>query len=223
MSELTADLTELLAIMARLRDPKEGCEWDLKQSFASIVPHTLEEAYEVADTIERKALSELPAELGDLLYQIIFYCQIAKEQQLFDFNDVTKLLKEKLIRRHPEIFADAKHNHWDALKRAENPHQGLLSSIPTHLPALSQAQKQQNRAATVGFDWPSITPVIAKLQEEITEFEEAYAAGDQSAINEELGDILFVCANLARHAKLDAEQVLRQANRKFARRFGGVE
>ncbi len=216
-------LTELLEVMATLRDPDRGCAWDRAQTFATIVPHTLEEAYEVADVIERQALAELPGELGDLFYQILFYCQMAKEQQLFTLSDVLQALKEKLIRRHPHVFEGDATRSWDEIKQAEKHSGGLLDSVPQHFPALSGAQKLQNRAATVGFDWPNIRPVIAKLQEEIAEFEEAFAAEDQAAIQEELGDILFVCANLARHAKLDAELTLRLANQKFTRRFNGVQ
>jgi ATP diphosphatase len=216
-------LQELLTIMEKLRDPIEGCPWDRQQTFATIVPHTIEEAYEVAEVIERNALTELPGELGDLFFQIVFYCQIAKEEGLFDINDVFQNLKEKLIRRHPHVFNKEEKRPWEELKKAENPDAPLLDSITHNLPALSTAQKLQKRAATVGFDWPSLKPVLAKLQEEIVEFEEAFESKDQSAMQEELGDILFVCANLARHAKLDAEQTLRMANQKFTRRFNGVE
>lgn len=216
-------LEELLTIMQKLRDPIEGCPWDRAQTFATIVPHTLEEAYEVADVIERKALNELPGELGDLFFQILFYCQMAKEQGLFDIQDVFQNLKEKLVRRHPHVFNGTEKKPWEELKNQENPNSPLLSAIPNHFPALSGAQKLQNKAASVGFDWPSLKPVLAKLQEEIVEFQEAFASKDQLAIQEELGDILFVCANLARHAKLDAEQTLRLANQKFRRRFNGVE
>lgn len=216
-------LDALLTIMAKLRSPDKGCPWDRQQTFATIVPHTIEEAYEVADVIERNALSELPAELGDLFFQIVFYCQMAKEQGLFDINDVFQLLKEKLLRRHPHVFNGEEKKPWEELKKQENPNAPLLDAIANNLPALSVAQKLQKRAATVGFDWPNLKPVLAKLQEEIVEFEEAFESKDQAAMQEELGDILFVCANLARHAKLDAEQTLRLANQKFRRRFNGVE
>jgi len=216
-------LQELLTIMETLRSPDKGCPWDRQQTFATIVPHTLEEAYEVADVIERKAFKELPGELGDLFFQVLFYCQMAKEQGLFDINDVFVLLKEKLLRRHPHVFNGEEKKPWEELKKQENPNAPLLSAIPNHFPALSGAQKLQNKAATVGFDWPSLKPVLAKLQEEIVEFEEAFESKNQVAMQEELGDILFVCANLARHAKLDAEQTLRLANQKFRRRFNGVE
>lgn len=209
--------------MATLRSADRGCAWDRAQTFATIVPHTLEEAYEVADVIERQALNELPGELGDLFYQVLFYCQMAKEQQLFTLLDVLQALKDKLIRRHPHVFEGDATRSWDEIKQAEKHSGGLLACVPQHFPALSGAQKLQNRAATVGFDWPNIRPVIAKLQEEIAEFEEAFAAQNQAAMQEELGDILFVCANLARHAKCDAEQTLRLANQKFTRRFNGVE
>ncbi|MCS5711101.1 nucleoside triphosphate pyrophosphohydrolase [Candidatus Berkiella aquae] len=219
----TTLLQELLDIMAKLRSKDEGCAWDRAQTFKTIVPHTIEEAYEVADVIERNALAELPSELGDLFYQILFYCQMAKEEQRFSLTEVLAALKEKLIRRHPHVFNNEQPKAWDEIKKQEKPDAPLLGSIPSHFPALSMAQKLQNRAATVGFDWPNLHPVLAKLQEEIKEFEEAFANHDQAAMSEELGDILFVCANLARHAKLDAEQVLRLANQKFTRRFQGVE
>lgn len=215
-------LQDLLAIMAKLRSP-DGCEWDRAQTFVTIVPHTIEEAYEVADVIERNNLQELPGELGDLFHQILFYSQMAKEQGLFDLYDVLLSLKEKLLRRHPHVFNGEKPQAWEELKKQEKPSGGLLADIPNNFPALSTAQKLQKKAATVGFDWPNLHPVIAKLQEEIVEFEEAFVSGDKTAMQEELGDILFVCANLARHAKLDAEQTLRLANEKFKRRFNGVE
>lgn len=227
MDDSAEVLRELLAIMAKLRST-EGCAWDRAQTFATIVPHTLEEAYEVADVIERNQLNELPSELGDLFHQILFYSQMAKEQGLFDLYDVLVALKEKLLRRHPHVFNGEAFQTWDELKKLEkqkkqNKQDGLLSDVLMNLPALSSAQKLQKKAATVGFDWPDVHPVIAKLHEEISEFEEAFASGDKSAMQEELGDILFVCANLARHAKLDAEQTLRLANEKFKRRFNGVE
>lgn len=217
-------LQDLLNIMAKLRS-NEGCAWDRAQTFATIVPHTIEEAYEVADVIERNQLTELPGELGDLFHQILFYSQMAKEQGMFDLYDVLLSLKDKLLRRHPHVFNGEEYQTWDELKKLEKKENqdGLLSDILMNLPALSSAQKLQRKAATVGFDWPNVHPVIAKLHEEITEFEEAFASGDKAAMQEELGDILFVCANLARHAKIDAEQTLRLANEKFKRRFNGVE
>ncbi len=217
-------LQDLLNIMAKLRS-NEGCAWDRAQTFATIVPHTIEEAYEVADVIERNQLTELPGELGDLFHQILFYSQMAKEQGMFDLYDVLLSLKDKLLRRHPHVFNGEEYQTWDELKKLEKKENqdGLLSDILMNLPALSSAQKLQRKAATVGFDWPNVHPVIAKLHEEITEFEEAFASGDKAAMQEELGDILFVCANLARHAKIDAEQTLRLANEKFKRRFKGVE
>lgn len=215
-------LEDLLNIMAKLRS-SEGCAWDRQQTFATIVPHTIEEAYEVADVIERNQLKELPAELGDLFHQILFYSQMAKEQGMFDLYDVLSSLKEKLLRRHPHVFNGEEPQSWDELKKQEKPSTTLLADVPMNFPALSSAQKLQKKAATVGFDWPDVHPVIAKLHEEISEFEEAFASGDKAAMQEELGDILFVCANLARHAKIDAEQTLRLANEKFKRRFNGVE
>lgn len=228
-------MQELLDIMARLRSPTEGCPWDLAQTFDTIVPHTLEETYEVIDAIERKNPDEIKIELGDLLLQILFYCQMGKEKSWFTFEEVAKQLKEKLIRRHPHIFADedirsAKEHHdlWEALKEKErqekSPHvDSVLADIPKNLPALVRAQKLQARAARKGFDWPHISFVLDKIQEEIKEFEESYAQNDKKALEEELGDILFVCANLARHLQADAETILRQANAKFERRFQGVE
>lgn len=223
MNKLDSNILEdLLEIMAKLRS-SEGCDWDRQQTFVTIVPHTIEEAYEVADAIERNQLNELPSELGDLFHQILFYSQMAKEQGLFDLYDVLLSLKEKLLRRHPHIFNGEEPQSWEEIKKQEKPSATLLSDVPMNFPALSSAQKLQKKAATVGFDWPDVHPVIAKLHEEITEFEEAFASGNKSAMQEELGDILFVCANLARHAKLDAEQTLRLANEKFKRRFNGVE
>ncbi|MBS0290796.1 MAG: nucleoside triphosphate pyrophosphohydrolase [Proteobacteria bacterium] len=234
MIEKKSDITELLALMAQLRDPKQGCAWDIAQTLKTIVPHTLEEAYEVAEAIENGTIEDIKSELGDLLLQIIFYCQIANENDIFDFSSICTELKDKLIRRHPHIFDkkalpdDAKENLWEALKEKErqeklNTKNTVLGNIPLNLPALSRAQKIQNRAARVGFDWPNIHFVIEKVQEELKEFEQAYASNDFNAAQEELGDILFVCANLARHLKTDAESILRQANRKFERRFNGIE
>lgn len=233
MSQPAVD--ELLAIMARLRDPKLGCPWDLKQTMETIVPHTIEEAYEVADAIERGEIPDILAELGDLLLQIIFYCQIAQENQWFDFNAVAEKLKTKLIERHPHIFAGKEirsveeHKQlWQAKKAQERQnklgdHNSVLAAIPHNLPALIRAQKMQTRAAQVGFDWPHFDLVLAKLKEEVIELEESFEKADQTAMQEELGDILFVCANLARHLQCDAETLMRRANQKFERRFHAVE
>ncbi len=227
-------LDELLAIMAKLRDPEKGCPWDKAQTLESIVPHTIEEAYEVSDAIESGKPEDIKSELADLLLQIVFYCQIGKEKGMFDFASVVAELKEKLIRRHPHIFSDTvvegseHHNLWESLKEKERQEKlqsgnTVLADVAKHLPALSRAQKLQARAARVGFDWPHIQFVLDKIQEEVKEFEEAYASNNIEAAKEELGDILFVCANLARHIKSDAETILRTANKKFERRFNGVE
>ncbi len=227
-------INELLAIMARLRDPEKGCPWDKAQTLESIVPHTIEEAYEVSDAIESGKPDNIKSELADLLLQIVFYCQIGQEKGQFDFAGVVDELKEKLIRRHPHIFSDTvveandHHNLWESLKEKERQEKlqsgnTVLADVAKHLPALSRAQKLQARAARVGFDWPHIQFVLDKVQEEVKEFEQAYAEKDMDAAKEELGDILFVCANLARHIKSDAETILRTANKKFERRFNGVE
>ncbi len=232
MSDNKIEIEELLAIMAKLRDPISGCDWDKKQTLASIVPHTLEEAYEVADAIENGSTQDIKSELADLLLQIVFYCQIGQEQGLFDFASIVAELKEKLIRRHPHIFGDKAispedhPNLWESIKEKERKSKAqhhVLAGIAPSLPALSRAQKLQARAATVGFDWPHISFVLDKIQEEVKEFEDSFAENDIDATHEELGDILFVCANLARHVKTDAETILRKANRKFERRFNGVE
>jgi nucleoside triphosphate diphosphatase len=226
-------MKEILEIMAKLRDPQKGCPWDLAQTFETIAPFTIEEAYEVQDAIQKGTPSDILEELGDLLLQIVFYCQMAQEKKWFGFSDVAAKLKEKLIRRHPHIFADEKvgsseeqHQLWENLKIKERQQKfnnnSVLNGIPKNLPGLMRAQKLQARAASVGFDWPSIEPVLDKLKEEVKEFEECYPI-DKTAAKEELGDILFVCANLARHLKLDAESVIRDANIKFERRFNGVE
>ncbi len=221
-------ITELQAIMATLRCPQSGCEWDLAQRYDTIVPHTIEEAYEVADTIERGALDELKSELGDLLFQVIFYSQLAKEDQLFDFNDVVENLNTKLKERHPHIFAGQKVNdNWETRKyqaRQENGPEQLLADLPTNLPALSAANKIQKRVASVGFDWPSVEGALDKVREEIDEVCEAIEHDPTSEhCAEEIGDLLFATVNVARHLNRDPEQLLRQANRKFSHRFNQVE
>ena len=219
---------ELLAIMAKLRCPESGCEWDLGQDFHTIVPHTLEEAYEVADTIERGDFTALKAELGDLLFQVIFYAQLGKEQQLFDFEDIVSGLNRKLKQRHSHIFADeAEPGNWEQRKHQQRKAQGqkqLLDDIPSNLPALSAAHKIQKRVASVGFDWPCISGALDKVNEEVEEVREAINIdphSDHSA--EEIGDLLFATVNVARHLGRDPEQLLRQANRKFTKRFNQVE
>lgn len=238
-------LDDLLHLMARLRDPQHGCPWDLRQDFASIVPHTLEEAYEVADAIEQGDFAHLPGELGDLLFQVVYYSQLGREQALFDFAQVVHGITAKLIRRHPHVFPDgdlygspdvprlgeaAIKQRWEQIKaeeraeRAAEPQQlSLLDDVPQALPALNRAGKLQKRAAQVGFDWPDALPVVDKVREELDEVLEAMASGDAAAQGEELGDLLFAVCNLARHLKVDPEQALRAANHKFERRFRHIE
>lgn len=226
----------LLAIMARLRDPNGGCPWDLEQNFATIAPYTLEEAYEVADAIERNDMAALKDELGDLLLQVVFHSQMATEARAFTFADVVASICDKMIRRHPHVFADAKVADaqaqaaaWEELKQRERaaraePAAGLLDDVPLALPALARALKLQKRAARVGFDWKDRAPIMAKLAEEIGELEEVIAAGAPAAkLADELGDILFVVANIARRLGVDPEDALRGTNAKFVRRFAHIE
>jgi len=227
-------ITELLAIMAALRDPRTGCPWDVEQTFATIAPYTIEEAHEVADAIAREAWEELPGELGDLLLQVVFHARMAEEDGMFDFSDVVAAVSEKLISRHPHVFGDESRDKsaeqqvkdWEAIKakeRAAKSEKGVLDGVALGLPALSRALKLQNRAARVGFDWPGPADVLAKLQEESAELVEARDSGDHAHLTEEFGDLLFVMANLARHLDIDPEEALRLANAKFTRRFGAVE
>lgn len=237
-----ADIRELIEIMARLRDPERGCPWDVKQDFASVAPYTIEEAYEVADAIQRGDMPELRDELGDLLLQVVFHSRMAEEAGHFAFGDVVAAINDKLVRRHPHVFGDvaaqadaeAQLANWEQLKRAERAERGeqdmsLLAGITRGLPEWQRAVKLQKRAATVGFDWPGPAPVIAKLHEEIEEVRvefDAVAAGDAGArdrLEDELGDVLFVVANLTRHAKVDFGAALRRANAKFERRFRRME
>lgn len=236
-------IEKLLEIMARLRDPEKGCPWDIKQTFASVAPYTLEEAYEVADAIEQGDMDALKGELGDLLLQVVFHAQIAKEADLFAFADVVEAICNKLIRRHPHVFADMAvessaqlHRVWEAEKKAEriesqerknsgNDAQAarLLSGISRNLPAVMRAMKLQKRAAAVGFDWQDYRAVIEKLHEELAEL--IHAAEKQTAdeIEDEMGDLLFVCTNIARKLKIDPEMALRRANQKFENRFNLIE
>lgn len=241
---MTYTLEDLLHLMARLRDPQYGCPWDLKQNYASIVPHTIEEAYEVADTIERGDFEHLQGELGDLLFQVVYYSQLAREEGRFEFDGVVDSITRKLIRRHPHVFPTGElyapvdtpsldeaqvKSRWEEIKaeeRAEKsqPEQlSLLDDVPAALPALSRAAKLQKRAATVGFDWPAALPVLDKVREELDEVLQAMADGDADALEDEIGDLLFAAVNLARHLKHDPEHALRRANRKFERRFRFIE
>ncbi|WP_445367887.1 nucleoside triphosphate pyrophosphohydrolase [Methylomonas sp. BW4-1] len=228
---------ELLALMARLRDPKTGCAWDVKQDFHSLIPYTIEEAYEVADAIERNDFDDLRGELGDLLLQVVFHSQIADERGLFDFEQVAAAIGEKLVSRHPHVFADVKFDTdeqrqqaWDEAKAQERrlkqpaPHtESVLAGVAQSLPALVQCEKIQNRAASHGFDWPDIEPVFDKVREELQEVHEAWQSGDQAHIQEEIGDLLLVVVNLARHLKVNPEIALREATKKFTRRFNYIE
>ena len=235
----SVSIQDLLDIMSALRDPKTGCPWDLEQSFSTIAPYTLEEAYEVADAIERGNMTDLKEELGDLLLQVVFHAQMAKEDGLFDFGDVVQSICDKMIRRHPHVFAagDAEtpqhvSRNWEAIKESEKALKHdpsgpahILDEVPVNLPALIQAVKLQKKAARVGFDWPKVENVLEKLREETDELlaEIRQDDADQQAIFEELGDLLFVYANFARHLKIDPEAALRSANMKFRRRFRRIE
>jgi ATP diphosphatase len=235
-------IEDLRYLMRRLRDPQSGCPWDLKQNFQSLTSHTIEEAYEVVDAIEQDDMSHLSEELGDLLFQIIFYSQLAEEQSQFSFDDIISTITQKLIRRHPHVFpegtiessrvslADAEiveiKRVWEEIKRQERTDKGVgktLDDIPLALPALNRALKLQKRAANVGFDWSDIKPVIEKINEEVIELEVEIKRGDKVRMADELGDLLFSCVNLARHLKLDPETSLRGANQKFKRRFESME
>ena len=224
------EITRLLDIMARLRDPTTGCPWDIEQTFATIAPYTIEEAYEVADAIDRGAMDELPGELGDLLLQTVYHTQMGQEAGLFSFASVTKSISDKMIARHPHVFgtetrdktADQQTADWERIKATER--QGrTLEGVAPGLPALLRAVKLQKRAARVGFDWPDISMVLDKLQEEARELAEARDTMTQAEITDELGDMLFVMANLARHLNVDPEAALRGANAKFTRRFAHIE
>ena len=243
------DISRLIEIMAALRAPGAGCPWDLKQTFATIAPYTIEEAYEVADAIARADLDDLKGELGDLLFQVVYHARMAEERDAFAFADVVEAITAKMIRRHPHVFgtpqeraAGAAPGFWERAKQAEkmspakpaNDTAGrLLDDVPAALPALTRAVKLQSKAAKVGFDWPSLAPVLAKLREELAELEAEIAGArpggsdtgsvGPEAIEEEFGDLLFVIANVARHLKIDPESALRAANEKFIRRFRHIE
>ncbi len=233
------DVSRLLDIMARLRDPQGGCPWDLEQDFASIAVYTIEEAYEVADAIDRRDMAHLKDELGDLLLQVVFHSQMASEEGSFTFDGVVDAICDKMIRRHPHVFAGAsvanaqqQTQQWEAQKRSEREaargsDRSAMAGISRGLPEWQRATKLQARAARVGFDWPDPAPVIAKLHEEIEEVRAEFARGDvadnHQRLQDEIGDVLFVCTNLARHAGVDVGAALRQANSKFERRFREME
>lgn len=244
-------IDRLVVIMTMLRDKQHGCPWDLEQTIKSLLPYTLEEVYEVADAIENNDLVELEDELGDLLFQVIFYAQIAKEQGAFDLQDIATAISSKLLRRHPHVFPDGDMEkfgipqnisadqvvvNWEAIKEVEREEkrkkggkkasqqlESLLDDVPRALPAMERARKLQKRAAQVGFDWAEIGPVLEKLKEEVQEFEEALASGDSERMSDELGDVLFAAVNLARHSKIEPEVALRSANRRFEVRFKWIE
>jgi ATP diphosphatase len=234
-------LERLIAIMARLRDPRRGCPWDIEQDFASIAPYTIEEAYEVADAVQHGDMNALRDELGDLLLQVVFHSQMAREAGSFDIDDVARAINDKMIKRHPHVFGDAsiegaaaQTKAWEAQKaeerqtraRAEGRPASALDGVAVGLPALTRALKLQKRAARVGFDWPAtsaITEIEAKLAEEMGEIKSAIAGGERRAIEDECGDLLFVCVNLLRHLDIDPETALRATNAKFERRFQAVE
>ncbi|MEM7747871.1 MAG: nucleoside triphosphate pyrophosphohydrolase [Pseudomonadota bacterium] len=244
----SAAITKLKTVMAALRDPDTGCPWDIEQTFESIAPYTIEEAYEVADAIERNDLLDLKEELGDLLLQVVYHARIAEEQRHFDFEAVAEAVTEKMINRHPHVFgseeerdAGAAPGFWERIKAEEkrkkdeergatgqaindpSNNKSALDGVPPTMPALTRARKLQSKAARIGFDWPSLAPVFEKLDEELTELKEAVTSGDQNAIDEEYGDLLFVIANIARHLDLDPEASLRKANAKFTSRFQRME
>ncbi|WP_417329308.1 nucleoside triphosphate pyrophosphohydrolase [Halomonas cupida] len=242
-------LDDLLTLMAVLRDPQQGCPWDVRQDWDSIVPHTIEEAYEVADAIERRAFDELPGELGDLLFQVVYYSQFGDEEGRFDFRDVVHVLTEKMLRRHPHVFPDGHlgsrrqgisatevethqvNSRWESLKQNERESRvaepdtqpSVLDDIPRTLPAMSRAMKLSKRAARVGFDWPDTEGVMAKLGEELDEIQQALDAGDRAHAGEELGDLLFATVNLARRLGVDPEACLRGTNQRFEQRFRHLE
>ncbi|MGD9170164.1 MAG: nucleoside triphosphate pyrophosphohydrolase [Candidatus Thiodiazotropha sp.] len=230
-------MQRLLEIMTQLRDPVDGCPWDLRQTYSTIVPYTLEEAYEVADTIQRGEMAELRDELGDLLFQIVFYSQIAKEEGHFDFSDVASGICEKMIRRHPHVFSDAQYHNdeelrhaWEQQKAEERTQDNDTSGTTSHmdgvahaLPALIRAEKLQKRAARVGFDWPDAQGALDKVSEELDEVRDEMGKADQDRLLDELGDLLFSIVNVVRLLGMDAEQSLSRANEKFERRFRAME
>ena len=237
--DATPSIERLLEIMARLRDPDTGCPWDKAQRFETIAPYTIEEAYEVADAIERGDKAALKDELGDLLFQVVFYAQMAREEEAFDFDEVADAISEKMLRRHPHVFGDrdvtsgtALHGMWETQKAEERAKSAerdgrppsALDDVALALPALLRAHKLQKRAARVGFDWPDLAPVLDKIEEELEELKaEVSNGGGADRLEDEVGDLLFAVVNLARHIDIEPEQALRRANAKFERRFKAVE
>jgi MazG family protein len=227
------NIDKLLEVMAKLRDPQNGCPWDQRQDFASIAPYTVEEAYEVADAIAREDFAALKDELGDLLFQVVFHARMAEEAGMFEFDDIAGVISEKMLRRHPHVFGSAEERaagavagSWEAIKSAERTDDGdasALVGIAKSLPALKRAQKLGKRAATAGFDWPDRRGVHAKIAEELAELEAAVGSGSTPDIEDELGDLLFAVVNLARHLEVDPEKALTSANYKFERRFRDME
>ncbi len=240
---------QLIGLMRMLRDPEHGCRWDIKQTMQSLASHTVEEVYEVVDAVEQGDADKICDELGDLLFQIVFYARIAEEQQCFTFDDVASGVHAKLLHRHPHVFPDGTlasfgqpgerispgevESNWESIKNAERERAGknlpdvtrvsVLDDVPRALPALDRARKLQKRAASVGFDWPDVVPVLARLREEIGELEQAIEAGQAADIEAELGDVLFTCVNLSRHLQVNAETALRGTNQRFEQRFRHVE
>jgi nucleoside triphosphate diphosphatase len=233
MSTPEAEIRRLIDIMAALRHPETGCPWDKVQDYATIAPYTIEEAYEVADAISRRDFTALPDELGDLLFQVVYHARMAEEEGRFDFTAIAKAISDKMIRRHPHVFGDAATRSaaaqtaaWEAQKQAERAakaEHGTLAGVPVGLPALTRAHKLTARAARVGFDWPDAEAVLDKLDEEVAELRAELPEADPERLKDEVGDMLFVLANLARKLGLDAETCLRHANQKFLRRFNAVE
>ena len=219
--------------MSQLRDKDDGCEWDKKQTFKSIAPFTIEEAYEVADAIERENATDLKEELGDLLLQVVFLSQIAKEEELFSFDDVAKTISEKLVRRHPFVFSDKKNhsseeqiNQWEEIKqkeRSKKNQEGILEGIAKNLPSLQRSQKIQKRVSSVGFDWPDTKGVFEKIKEELMELEEAVESNNKESIQEEIGDLYMILTNLSEKLGVDSEEALRKSNVKFEKRFNYIE
>jgi len=232
-------IEKLLQVMAELRDPQSGCPWDIRQTSQSIAPHTLDETHELIDAIEREDTENIKEELGDLLFNIVFHARIAEENGAFDFDDVAQGISDKMLRRHPHVFGAGRERQWSdaelaqqwqAMKAQEKQQQAAANPADAATledsgvnSAIYRARQIQQHAAVFGFDWPDIGPVFDKLEEELAELKQAFAAGDRDAISDELGDLMFVCVNLARHARVNAEMSLRQTNRKFQRRFAYVQ